>query len=435
MQSGANSMSTQKAVRSRDNLKALILFFIFCGILTCTQASANVVKNMTASRHAVMKNKLFYFFTIIESESKAAKALKKNKALREISKAQLDRTRKSLDHCKSGKCIAASIQWSDEEIKAAGTELLKSLKNEKTRNKIVEKLKESGHYNLYHHLIDTAFIRTVWENNAHGINRIFSVYLGGTPPKRYAPIDSISYNQDDPVFVEMVNTALTAEATKMKNGSTPFFKFPLEASLTVLYINGRDEAARYEPLTAGYYNALAFEQAKHTDWSAYKYTVLLVPGFGPEKEGVRLHEKGIARCKMAAERFKKGMAPFIIVSGGHVYPFRTPICEAIEMRRYLTEELDIPREAIIIEPHARHTTTNIRNATRLLYKFDMPDTKLGLVVTDSAQTEMIKNLAPRCIRELGYVPYEKVNVLNDNEVEFVPSMQAFQINLEDVLDP
>ncbi len=299
---------------------------------------------------------------------------------------------------------------------------------------MINKLKVSGHYSLYHDLSDTAFVRAVWENNAYGINRIFHVYLGGNPPKRYARIDSISYKQDDPVFLSKADSALTAVTARIKNKAIPFYALPLDASLAILYINGRDEAARYEPLTAGY-NAPSFEKAKNTEWSSYKYSVLLVPGSGPQEAGVRMTEKGIDRCRMAAERFKKGLAPFIIVSGGHVYPFRTPICEAVEMRKYMIEELGLPQEAVIIEPHARHTTTNLRNAIRLIYKFDMPDTKPGLVITDAAQVTMINNLAPSCVRELGYVPYKSVHVLNENEVEFIPSVQVFQINPEDTLDP
>lgn len=421
---------------SSSHLRKLFLLLAFCGTMTHTLASVDTAVNTAASRDAVMKNKLFYFLSVIHSDTKASSTIEKNKVLKEISAAQLSRTAQSLQSGhKSGKYYAESIRWSDKEIVLAGDELLKLLKNKKTRNRIIKKLKASGHYSLYHDLSDTSFIRTVWENNAHGINRIFHVYLGGNPPKRYAAIDSISYKQDDPGFVKKVDSAFTVIIASLKNKShVPFCELSLKLALAVLEINGRDEAARYEPLTEGY-NARSFMDVKTIDWDSYRYSMLLVPGFGPEKDGVRLHEKGIARCKMAAERFKRGWAPFIMVSGGHVYPFRTPFSEAVEMRRYLIEELNIPENAIIIEPHARHTTTNIRNASRLLYRFGMPDTKKGLVVTDAAQTKMIESLDARCMRELGYVPYIDVKVLNENEVEFSPSPQVFQINLEDILDP
>ena len=412
----------------------LFLFVALCGAMTPARASVDTTENTAVSRDAVMKNKLFYFLSVVQSDAKVSRAIEKSSVLKEISDAQLNRTVQSLQQCTSGKCYAETIRWREDEIAYVGDELLKLLKNKKTKNRIINKLKVSGHYSLYQDLSDTAFVRAIWENNAHGINRIFHVYLGGNPPKRYARIDSISYKQDDPVFTSKADSALTAVTARIRNKSVPFFSLPLEASLAILYINGRDEAARYEPLTAGY-NAPPFKKAKQTDWSLYKYSILLVPGSGPQKAGVRMTEKGMERCRMAAERFKKGIAPFIIVSGGHVYPFRTPICEAIEMRKYMIEELGLPQEAVIIEPHARHTTTNLRNAIRLIYKFDMPDTKPGLVITDAAQVTMINNLAPRCVRELGYVPYKSVHVLNENEVEFIPSVQAFQINPEDTLDP
>lgn len=420
----------------RCSFSRVFLFLAFFGVTTYTRAaSSDTSKNTEVSPDSVMKNKLFYFFEVLNSETKIKQLIEENELLKEIYTEQITRTTSSQQRCNSGRCYAEALCWTDREIEKAGTALISILEKNEKRQSIIKNLKESRHYNLFHDLNDTAFIRTVWEYNAQGINRIFRIYLGGNPPKRYAAIDSISCKQDDPRFVQRVDSIMTAVTTPFKDRSSlSFFELSLKIAPAILNINGRDEVARYEPLTAGY-NSEAFMAVKNIDWSLYKYSVLLVPGFGPEKEGVRIHEKGITRCKMAAERFKSGLAPLIIVSGGHVYPFRTPFSEAVEMRRYLIEELDIPKEAVIIEPHARHTTTNIRNATRLLYRFDIPDTLPGLVVTDAAQVNMIKNLASRCIRELGYVPYKNVNVLNENEVEFTPSTQALQINLEDVLDP
>jgi len=424
-----------RTIKTSYSLRKYFLFLAFCGLTTYAHAFVDITGTVGVSPDSVMKNKLFYFFTVLDAETELKEAIARNKPLQEIYIGQLSRTISSQHYCKNGKCYANVIRWRNSEIEAAGTEIIKIIEKNEKRQFVVKRLKESGYYNLFHHLPDSAFIRTVWEYNAHGINRIFHVYLGGNPPKRYASIDSISYKQDDPRFVQRVDSAITAVIAEVKDEPRiPFFTFSVNAALAMLYMNGRDEAARYEPLTDGY-NLNAFLAAKHIDWSLYKYSVLLVPGFGPEKEGVRIHEKGIARCEMAAERFKKGFAPFIVVSGGHVYPFRTPFSEAVEMRRYMIEELEIPPDVIIIEPHARHTTTNIRNATRLLYRFGIPDTLPGLVVTDVAQVNMINNLAPRCIRELGYVPYKSIHVLSENEVEFSPSIQAFQINLDDILDP
>lgn len=417
------------------NYQQLVLLFIL-GLCALQILTASVIKteySALTSQDSILKNKLFYFFTVLESDETIQRSISKSKLLKDISSAQSERAQRSLKSCKTGKCYAKAIQWNDKEINLAGTEIIRILERNKKTGSVVAGLKRSGHYSIHHELGDTAFIRQVWKNSAAGINRILETYLGGTPPKRYAAIDSISFNQSSPIFVAKADSMLQARIQK-KGSYRSFFDFPLSVSLDVLKINGRDEAARYEPLTAGH-NAAAFAKAKRTDWTTYRYSVLLVPGFGPEEAGVSIHEKGIQRCRMAAERFKQGVAPFIIVSGGHVYPFRTPFSEAVEMKRYLMEKLQIPEDAIIIEPHARHTTTNIRNASRIIYRFGIPDEKPGLVVTDAAQTAMIATLDARCMRELEYVPYRNTKVLNHNEVEFYPSPKVFQINLHDVLDP
>jgi uncharacterized SAM-binding protein YcdF (DUF218 family) len=56
------------------------------------------------------------------------------------------------------------------------------------------------------------------------------------------------------------------------------------------------------------------------------------------------------------EKYKEGVAPFIVVTGGKVYPFKTRNVEAYHMKQYLINEFEIPEDQIIIEPHARHTT-------------------------------------------------------------------------------
>src|SRR5690606_14579768 len=150
-----------------------------------------------------------------------------------------------------------------------------------------------------------------------------------------------------------------------------FFEPVLQLALDILAMNGRNEAARYEPLTQGL-NQPAHSRIDAIDWSEYPYSALLVPGFGPESADTRIDHRSIARCKWAVEAFRQGKAPFIIVSGGHVYPHKTPYSEAVEMRRYLIDSLGINATSILIEPHARHTTTNIRNAARLIYRMDMP---------------------------------------------------------------
>lgn len=403
----------------------LIVFYLFTGY-----ASNAGNRDLRDKRDSVLCDKLFYFLKMLNSKSGIKQEIASNAQLQKITFSQSGRVEKVLKKCKDGRCYSNALRWDSVEILKSGNELVKILKNKKA---FIKDLRQSQRYSIFNKLPDTSLIRKAWEHSAYGINRIFDVYLGGYKPKRYAAIDSISFRYNDLKFIQKADSALSFLTSNVKR-SPAFYSFPLEASLAILEINGRDEAARYEPLTEGY-NAAAFNKVKLVNWEQYKYSIILVPGFGPEKEGVKLHEKGIQRCKMAAERYKKGLAPFLIVSGGQVYPFRTPFSEAVEMRRYLIEELGIPEAAIIIEPHARHTTTNIRNASRLIYRFGVPESKPGLVVTDKEQTQMIAKLDERCIRELGYVPYKNVKPLNDNEIEFYPTKDVFQINVDDSLDP
>ncbi|RYY29991.1 MAG: YdcF family protein, partial [Chitinophagaceae bacterium] len=178
-----------------------------------------------------------------------------------------------------------------------------------------------------------------------------------------------------------------------------------------------------------------FKQAAKTDWKKYPATAMLVPGLGPQRADIRLDPGAARRCELAANRFKKGEAPFIIVSGGHVHPPQTPYNEAIEMRKYLVNELKIPASAVIIEPHARHTITNIRNAARLIYLFGMPADKPVKIVSDDLQSAYIFMLKGRFMTELGYLPYKGLNRDPTGAPLFYPDLSCFKRNPYDPLDP
>lgn len=106
------------------------------------------------------------------------------------------------------------------------------------------------------------------------------------------------------------------------------------------------------------------------------------------------------------------------------------------MKKYIVEQLGVPADAVFIEPHARHTTTNIRNTCRMIYDFQIPDNKPVLVVTDSSQANYIAGrMSNTSMRDLGYLPYQQLKLLNDNEVEFYPVKMAMQPDPGDPLDP
>lgn len=143
------------------------------------------------------------------------------------------------------------------------------------------------------------------------------------------------------------------------------------------------------------------------------------------------------RCAMGAVLFREKKAPFIIVSGGYVHPFRTKYCEAQEMKIYLTDSLHIPEDAIMMEPHARHTTTNVRNANRIIYNQHIPASMPVLGVTSKSHIDYIvaKRFKSGCMKEMGYLPFEELKRISETEVEFYPSMLSLQINAVTPLDP
>jgi hypothetical protein len=67
----------------------------------------------------------------------------------------------------------------------------------------------------------------------------------------------------------------------------------------------------------------------------------------------------------------------VLVSGGSVHPAGTPLNEALMLREYLLDH-GASEEQILVEPHARHTTTNLRNAGRMLRSLGLHS---ALVVT------------------------------------------------------
>jgi hypothetical protein len=107
------------------------------------------------------------------------------------------------------------------------------------------------------------------------------------------------------------------------------------------------------------------------------------------------------------------------------------------MKKDLMQRLHIPEYAILIEPHARHTTTNFRNTARLIFRYQIPSDKPALATTDIYQSHYITNrgLDERCREELGYVPFQHIKRLNQHDVVWLPVKDALQTNPLDPLDP
>jgi hypothetical protein len=188
------------------------------------------------------------------------------------------------------------------------------------------------------------------------------------------------------------------------------------------------------------------------EWDKYndppkKYPLIVVPGYTPlgQEDPLKLHPTAEERCKMAADEYKKGRAPFIMVSGGNVHPSDTQFNEAIEMKAKL-KEMGVPEDRIIVEGKARHSTTNLRNAGRFMLEDGHKDKfKSALVLTDGGQAFYFGEHAltfgafhGRSQAELGYTVGRLNGSLRENgnlEVDFRPSQDVKRKNTSDILDP
>ncbi len=167
--------------------------------------------------------------------------------------------------------------------------------------------------------------------------------------------------------------------------------------------------------------------------------VVVVPGFVPlgAEEPVRLHWVAQERLRAAAVRVLTEDSDVVLVSGGNVHPAGTPWNEAFEMRRFLIEELELAAHRVLVEPYARHSTTNLRNAGRLLLRAGLEE---ALVVTTAGQGfyfghQDLSGFQARCAEELGH-GLGTLEALDraSTQVRFRPSPEVFQIG-EDPLDP
>lgn len=326
--------------------------------------------------------------------------------------------------------IAAALKWNNEDRRQVLSVFCSLAAKRPVGWQLIATLRDA--YPLYAREPDTVLLRHVWDDVMLGINNIIDVYLLGKKP-RYGAIDSISFAANDPGFRTHLHKALSIACLQSENMT--FYYLPLEAAWVALRLNSRNEAARYEPMAAGW-NSAPLNRSNRVNWEKYKYSMILVPGLGPEENGVALDPGGARRCDAAAARYNKGEAPFLVVSGGHVHPYKTLYCEAVEMKRYLIEKCNVPDSVIFIEPHARHTTTNLRNVSRMIYWFGFPDSLPVLIVTDKSQSNyIVKGMQKIALRDLGYLPYSHLQSLSNEETIFLPVRESMQPNPFDPLDP
>ena len=383
---------------------------------------------------SIVQTKNFYLLSLLENKEEARQLLKTDPELRTLEKLKHQHLSEVVKKCNSADCYTRPLKFTEDEINRVSERLSALYSDQNALGKLVqEHLIPSGTYIVYDTLPPRKLLSKAWELEARAINHVLEVYAEGKHPN-YPAIDSIAFNVKARSFGTLAYDV--TETVRQEGTSSLFFGPSLHYALRWLEVNGRHEAADFEPMQTTV-NRAAYEKAEKTTWDQFKYTLILIPGAGPSEPEVALSAVGMLRCRVGALRYFDGLAPFIVVSGGRVHPFKTKYSEAFEMKRYLMQELHVPESAIILEPHARHTTTNLRNCVRLLFRYGMPIEKPCLVSTTRSQSYYITNeaFAERCRKELGYLPYRLGQRLSETEFEFYPVLDALQIDHDEPLDP
>lgn len=412
-------------------MKHLVLCLFLCWL-----AAAPLWGQRPDSRYELMnretvEGKTFYLLSLCKTLPPVAHLLAGDPVLKDMATRKCSR----LEAASGRKQQADALHFSAEEIRQVSDRLAALYAPDNALGDLyMRHILPSGAYILYAALPPVECLRKAWEQDAAGVNRTLDVFACGVKPA-YPEVDSMSFYTGSKEWAVLFATAVE-NITEMGKSSPLFFSIPLTAALTFLDVNDRNRAADYEPLSATV-NRQGYEAVARTDWERYPYSLILVLGEGPEVDRQPISPGSRLRCQYAAELYFRGMAPFVMVSGGKVHPWQTPYCEAEEMARYLRHTCHVPASAILWEPHARHTTTNVRNAVRIMFREGFPMEKAALITSSAFHIAYVAHPAfqERCLADMGVEPCRLGKQLSPRAIEFYPRIEALQVNPLDPLDP
>ena len=376
-----------------------------------------------------VQDKNFYLLSLLQRDRKARKLLNQDEVLKSLAHQKVTALTKATS-CDSAACFEELTRLDEREVEAVTTEFAGLASKPEFKRLANDDMRRSGVFIRYDDRSDSEMLAAAWQDAARGLNRILSVYCLGKDP-HFKDIDRVSYDVSTAGYRDL----LKAKIAQLKLAEDPlFFEPTLQFALGLLEVNRRDEAGRYEPLEEGE-NKAAVKALKHIRWRDYPYSFILVLGSGPGGSA-RLSPIGAKRADAGAQLYLEHKAPLLILSGGHVHPMQTPYCEAVEMKKYVMEKYKIPEAAILIDPHARHTTTNIRNAARLAFRYRIPTASALVTSSENHITSTVADeFRSRCLRELGYLPFESIKRISPVAAEFSPSVASLFFDANDPLDP
>mgnify|MGYP003658384727 CR=1 FL=1 len=408
----------------------LLLLGSFCWGQNTPQASYLPVlgENPTQAKNV-------YFLSLIEEMPYLKSLLEEDGELAEIASAKFELLTQSLQDCgKDAGCYPAALGFTANEIERIAQRIEQLAKQNKRLTDItLDHIAPSGMYQMNAADDPAPFLANAWKQDAATLNHIITIYGRGEKPN-YPKIDSLGMNLNSSTYLANIQ-ALSELASVKYEGSKLFYQLTLGYAMDALAMARFERAGDFEPMMS-YENRAAFDAAQTTDWEEFDYPLILIPGAGTDNYLDSLSSGGVLRCQLAFNAFKKKKAPFILVSGGYVHPYKVLHNEAIEMKRYLLK-LGVPESAILIDPHARHTTTNMRNTARIMFRYGFPTDRPSITVTTPSQSAYIYSdmMHDRCMRELGYHAYTNGKRLSATTAEFFPLISSLQIDTDEPLDP
>jgi hypothetical protein len=398
---------------------------------------------------AALRRAVFPLLDLLEPDQPAGRALAADPDMKALTRDIARRTRAAAAACEkrtaalaenpSGSidaplCTLEALRWTPAEAVRARTAALRVFSASKDLQALIrERVRPSGMFALHAAGDDEALFLAAWDDAHAHVDRVIRVYGFGERP-RFADIDSVIYPLDKGPYPEILRH-LVREVGRRDLERLSAWTAPQSLALELMIANRRDDAVFQAALEAKE-NALTARRMQAIDWQAWRYTVILVPGNSPEIAYEPLNPNAKLRIRRGVESYREGLAPVIVVSGGTLRPIGTEFNEALEMKRHILATYpDVPADAILIDPVARHTTTNVRNTVRLLMRYGGPLDRPALVVGNSVPYIASDRFRRRCLEEMGYAPFEPIERLDFERLSFRPLPVSRHHDASDPMDP
>jgi hypothetical protein len=417
-------------------MKQKLGVLLACGVLLSSGRSFAASPQLHEVAVERLEQKLFPVLEVLDSDASTRAAIAAEPVISKLLKERALVVDRAVSHCDvDANCINSAFRFTLPDRLA----ILNSLgvvygQSSQVRSLVDPIVCENQVFPPYKSLgCERAFLHVV-DDELAAVNNVVDIFGEGKASTK-GPVDVAEYDTQSLAYRQTLST-LARNVIEASASSPSFFQQAVLYSCYLLIANRSDYAVRFPGLDT-VENADAALALTHTVWANYKYSAILVPGLGPDIAGVSLSAGGRARLRIAVRRYLEGLAPVIIVSGGFVHPPHTESNEAIEMRNVLIEEFGVPSNAVLVEPFARHTITNLRNVTRLLVRYGMSLDKPVLITTDIYQTSSINSsqFRDRCLKTLGYLPYRNVEQLSPVDTSLQMNQDSLQLDPRDPLDP